>query len=171
MDKRLLNYPLLALSFALAITLVCFFHPQWGYPCLPICDGPASAMYGFPLPFIADGMTSLSWEVMPLVLLINVILITAATYILLNVALPRRIKTHRHFKWLGYGLCGFAIAQSMLTVIWLVNNDWLGLRTNAVFFHGTHTGYFDLRPSTLPVLNPPICTRIPLAQTTSAAIE
>lgn len=156
MDKRLLNYPLLDLSFALAITLVCFFHPQWGYPCLPICDGPASAMYGFPL---------------PLVLLINVILITAATYILLNVALPRRIKTHRHFKWLGYGLCGFAIAQSMHTVIWLVNNDWLGLRTNAVFFHGTHTGYFDLRPSTLPVLNPPICTRIPLAQATSAAIE
>lgn len=160
MRKRTFNCPLFALSVTLVILLLSFFYPEWHYPCVPLEDGSIPVMYGFPLPFISRGVSSLHWESMPHIFILNVLLLTFVVYILLRALLPQQLWSQRWLKWSSFSACIIVVSLYLLSTWWQVNNDWLTFRVNAAFNHGTDTGYFDLRPVGMPFLNPAHCPDI-----------
>lgn len=157
MRKRIFNYPLFALSTTLVILLLSFFYPQWHYPCAALDDGAIPAMYGFPLPFISRGVSSLHWESMPHIFILNVLLLTFIIYVLLQILLPQRLWSQQWLKWSSFSACIVVVSLYLLSTWWQVNNGWLTFRVNAAFNHGDDSGYFDLRPVDMPFLNPAHC--------------
>jgi len=87
----------LLLALGAMLWLEAFYTIEWSFPyCLRQADGPASAVFGMPLPYIRWSMvSSLEYLYMPLVYAINILLLSALAWPLAAVAtrpLARRVR-------------------------------------------------------------------------------
>ncbi|MGL4667184.1 MAG: hypothetical protein ACRCWR_04575 [Saezia sp.] len=63
-QKRLFIPSFFALSLTLVVILLSVYYPHWYYSCVHPEDGAPFAMYGFPLPYLAE-RSSLNYASMP----------------------------------------------------------------------------------------------------------
>jgi hypothetical protein len=100
--------PLLALGIVMCIQS--FYTVEWSFPyCSSQADGPASAVFGMPLPYIQwSGVSSLEYEFMPLVCVLNVLLLLTLAWPITSLLL-RRLPQGRSSLRTGLGLTGFTL--------------------------------------------------------------
>lgn len=123
-----------------------FYTVEWSFPyCSSQADEPASAVFGMPLPYIQwSGVSSLEYEFMPLVYLLNVLLLLALALPIASLLLRRlpvrlsRIRT-------GLGLAGLTVALVVTAVVaHLVSiGAW---RPTWSLAHPGYYKYADFRP-------------------------
>ncbi len=161
-NKYQLHFPSVALSVTLIIIFLSVYCPEWGYPCLPLEDGPSPDIYGFPLPYLARGASSLHWIVMPHVFFLNILLLLIPVYMVLNVLFPSSWRAQKWLKWFAVILCVLSIGMYLLLTFWSFSEGWLIFEANAAFNNGEeNTGYFDLRPVDTPLFNYMNASRLP----------
>ena len=89
LTSRLL--PTLLLSLGLAGWFEAVFTIEWSFPyCSNQADGPASAVFGMPLPYVRwSEVSSLEYVYMPLILIVNVLIISAIAFPLISWVVKR----------------------------------------------------------------------------------
>ncbi len=80
--KFIILHPALLLTLGLAGWFEAVFTIEWSFPyCSNQVDGPASAVFGMPLPYIRwSEVSSLEYVYMPLILIVNVLIISAIAF-------------------------------------------------------------------------------------------
>jgi hypothetical protein len=70
------------LAFGVVICLESLYTIEWSYPyCLSPVDGPASAVFSVPFPYVRwTGVSSLEYEFMPLVYVLNIPALSALVW-------------------------------------------------------------------------------------------
>ena len=117
--ELLRRYAPLLVAAALAIGLEWLVTVEWSFAyCSSQEDGPASAIYGFPLPYIRwGGYSSLIYVFMPAAYLANLTLLTYAAYLLIRRLVNRMHPRRRTI----LGLVGAAfLAIAGLRAIFLI---------------------------------------------------
>jgi hypothetical protein len=95
----LTRYPAFLLTLGLVGWLEAIFTIEWSFPyCSSQSDGPASAVFGMPLPYIRwSGASSLEYELMPLILILNILLLFVILFPLISwaakiIAAPNQVR-------------------------------------------------------------------------------
>ncbi|MDC0672226.1 hypothetical protein [Nannocystis radixulma] len=101
----------LLVAAALAVGLESLVTVEWSFPyCSSQEDGPASAVYGFPLPYIRwGGYSSLIYIFMPAAHLADLILLTCAVYLLIRRFVRRMAPPEHPRRRTILGLMGAAL--------------------------------------------------------------
>jgi len=78
----LTRYPTLLLTLGLVGWLEAIFTIEWSFSyCSSQEDGPASAVFGMPLPYIRwAGVSSMEYELMPSIWIVNIAILSAIAY-------------------------------------------------------------------------------------------
>jgi peptidoglycan/LPS O-acetylase OafA/YrhL len=76
------RYPALLLTLGLVGWFEAAFTIEWSFPyCSSQEDGPASAVFGMPLPYIRwAGVSSMEYELMPSILIVNILILFAIAF-------------------------------------------------------------------------------------------
>src|SRR5215213_2704272 len=87
----IIRYPAFPLTLGLVGWLEAIFTIEWSFPyCSSQEDGPASAVYGMPLPYIRwAGVSSMEYELMPLILILNLVILFAVAFPLVSWAVKK----------------------------------------------------------------------------------
>lgn len=129
----------------IAILIEALVKIEWSYPyCLSQSDGPAYPAYGFPLPYyIQNGVSSMEYDLMPHVYVLNIILIAIILYFLtLRIRLPD-IKHLPNIVIYAFTSFNYSIIYYNCTTQFLVQN--IGTQG--------YLNYSELRPVSLHLLD------------------
>lgn len=76
------RHPALLLTLGFVGWLEAIFTIEWSFPyCSSQEDGPESAVFGMPLPYIRwTGVSSLEYELMPLIWVLNIVILSAIAF-------------------------------------------------------------------------------------------
>jgi hypothetical protein len=76
------RFPAFLLTLGLVGWLEAIFTIEWSFPyCSSQADGPASAVFGMPLPYIRwSGVSSMEYIYMPSVLIVNIVILSAIAF-------------------------------------------------------------------------------------------
>src|SRR4051794_18181766 len=76
------RHPSFLLTLGLVGWLEAIFTIEWSFPyCSSQEDGPASAVFGMPLPYIRwTGVSSMEYEFMPSILIVNIVILSAVAF-------------------------------------------------------------------------------------------
>lgn len=122
-----------------------FYTIEWSFPyCLSQADGPASAVFGMPLPYIRwSGSSSLEYWFMPLVYVINVLALSALAWPFTRLFL--RLLGGRPGIRTSFGLIGLTLAL-LVTASLAFSVCVKAYRPTASLRLFPYDTYFDLRP-------------------------
>lgn len=134
------------LAFGIALCFEWLFTIEWSFPyCASQEDGPGSAVFGMPFPYIRwGGVSSLEYEFMPLVYAFNVLALLALCWPLMRVAL-RSFGEKRSGIRTILGTIGLALSLVVLVDKALLINSGAWRPTAYIRPSGQDT-YLDLRP-------------------------
>lgn len=76
------RYPAFLLTLGLVGWVEAIFTIEWSFPyCSSQEDGPASAVFGMPFPYIRwAGVSSMEYELMPSILIVNIVILFAIAF-------------------------------------------------------------------------------------------
>ena len=76
------RFPAFLLTLGLVGWLEAIFTIEWSFPyCSSQADGPASAVFGMPLPYIRwSGVSSMEYIYMPSILIVNIVILSAIAF-------------------------------------------------------------------------------------------
>ncbi len=117
---------------------------EWSFPyCNDQQDGPASAVYGFPFPYLQwGGVSSLEFEFVPQLYALNLALQTALVFFLVRTVARRMWPTKERLPMAAVGL--LFCAGFLLIKLLLISS---GVRhPRASLTDGTWDSYTELRP-------------------------
>jgi len=118
-------------SVGLASIVEVLITVEWSFPCCesPSCDGPLSAVFGFPFPYVRWSLaSSLQYLVLPHVYLANVGMLSLLTYFLVRRLVPAEPGSPRRLRMglLGLTLCTVVVAWRIFL---LEGSSWLPVRS------------------------------------------
>jgi hypothetical protein len=144
--KFLSRWSSLLLALGVVMCLESLYTIEWSYPyCLSPVDGPASAVFGMPFPYISwTGVSSLEYEFMPLVYGLNVLALSVPAWWLTSLLL-RSFSEGRSGIRIALGITGSTLALVMLAGLALRMSIGSWRPTASLGLYGQET-YFDLRP-------------------------
>jgi len=130
-------------SFAIAVVIGWFISVEWSYPyCQQQFDGPGYAAYGAPLPFVQyGGWSSLHYNFMPHIYVLDVIVLTLLTYPLTRMLGDRFVKSTTAHRVNAVVSCAVAVIALGIQVPFA-----------STFFHpvatlgSSQTSYWSYRP-------------------------
>ncbi|MGA3130425.1 MAG: hypothetical protein ABSD59_06470 [Terracidiphilus sp.] len=137
-------------AFLLALGIVMCFQSrytiEWSYPyCSSQADGPASAVFGMPLPYMQfSGVSSAEYYFVPLLYVLNVLVLTTLAWPLTRLLL-RRLPERRAGIRIGLGLTGLTLALIVSAVLVSLVRVGAWLPRASLGLHGYYT-YSDFRP-------------------------
>lgn len=121
--KSILRSPALLLALGLAGWFEAIFTIEWSFPyCSRQVDGPASAVFGMPLPYIRySEVSSLEYFYMPSVFIINILILfliasPLVAWIVKKVASPEQVRRRRVMSVAGIVLVISIIAWNAFLV-------------------------------------------------------
>ncbi|MBV9928892.1 MAG: hypothetical protein JOZ96_28025 [Acidobacteria bacterium] len=146
--NAIIRDPAFLLTLGLAGWFEAVFTIEWSFPyCSSLEDGPASAVYGMPLPYIRwSGVSSMEYIYMPSILIVNLVILSAIGFPLVSWAV-RKVAPP------GQGgrrrLLSFAGVVLLLGV-----GAWTALLVQSGFYkisvaniaHGGYEAYSEFRP-------------------------
>ena len=88
-----------------------FYTVEWSFAyCSSQADGPASAVFGMPLPYIEwSGVSSMEYEFMPQVYVLNILLLLALAWPITSLLLRRLAEKRTRFR-IGLGVADLSFA-------------------------------------------------------------
>jgi hypothetical protein len=134
----------LALGVVMVLESLCSI--EWTFPyCTSQEDGPASAVFGMPFPYVRwGGVSSLEYDFIPLLYVLNNLALLALAW-----PLARRLLRSFDARWrslrIALGSIGLALALVVLAGIAELTGYGLWQPTTSLNPYGPD-GYFDLRP-------------------------
>lgn len=136
----------LLLALGIVMCLQSLYTIEWSFPyCSSQTDGPASAVFGMPLPYIRwTGVSSEEYAFMPLVYVLNVLVLSALAWPLTRLLL-RRLPEKRSSIRTGLGLTGFTLALVVTAGVAVLMSIGAWRPTSSLALYRGDT-YFDLRP-------------------------
>lgn len=149
---------LLLLATGLVLVLQTVVTLEWSYPyCLDPQDGPALPMYGFPLPYYASSVaSSLHWDFMPHILVLNVLILALPLYGFIRWLLPSS-GLPRWGMWLSAISGGVVTGLYLLVLIYLCFSGTWSVTPDAsagagIAAYQETSGYLTARPVRLVLL-------------------
>ncbi|HEX8736709.1 MAG TPA: hypothetical protein VF721_15365 [Pyrinomonadaceae bacterium] len=111
--------PEFLLTLGLAGWLEAIFTIEWSFPyCSSQSDGPASAVYGMPLPYIRwAGVSSMEYELMPSILILNILMLSVILFPLVSWTVRKIASPNRGWLRILLSLAGLVllVGVGMLT--------------------------------------------------------
>lgn len=121
--KLIRRYPALLLSLGLAGWFEAIFTIEWSFPyCSSQVDGPASAVFGMPLPYIRySEVSSLEYFYMPSILIANILILflialPLVSWVVKKVASPEQVIRRRIMSVAGLVLVVSIVAWNVFLV-------------------------------------------------------
>lgn len=136
------RWHILLLAVALGGIVEAIFRVEWAFPsCSDPWDGPASAVFGFPIPYLRRSVAMTGWELAPIAYALDLGLLAAVIYALLAWLL-RRVPSRRAKSAVGAlgGLGCTAVA------VWLVLKSMMGVSLAVSIAHPPHDSLLEFRP-------------------------
>ena len=146
LTKFLSRWSALLLALGIVMCLQSVLTIEWSFPyCSSLADGPASAVFGMPLPYIQySGVSSLEYDFMPLMYVLDLLLLLAITWPI-TARVLRKVPEERRRIRIALGVTGLAVASLITaTVVFFMSiGSWRPIRSlTAVGYYR----YSDLRP-------------------------
>jgi hypothetical protein len=143
----------LLLALGIVMCLQSFYTIEWSFPyCSSQADGPASAAFGMPLPYIQwSGVSSLEYDFLPLVYILNVLLLLMLAWPITSLLL-RKLPEKRSSIRTGLGLVGIALAFLVTAGVVLLVSIGAWRPTSSLTRKGYYS-YSDFRPIRFTVNN------------------
>lgn len=136
----------LLLALGSVMCVESFFTIEWSFPyCSSQVSGPASAVFGMPLPYIQwSGASSLEYEFVPLAYLLNVLLLLTLAWPITRLLL-RKLSEKRSGIRVGLGVAGLTVTVLItVVVVWLMSvGAW---RPTSSLTRPPYYTYSDFRP-------------------------
>ena len=134
------------LALGIVMCLVSLFTIEWSFPyCSSQADGPASAVFGMPLPYIQwTGVSSIEYEFMPPMYAMNILVLWALAWPLTRLLLQLLPKKRSSIRT-GLGLTGLTLALIVTAGVTLLVGIGEWRPTACLGLYGRDR-YVDLRP-------------------------
>ena len=134
------------LAFGVVMCLESLCTIEWSFPyCSSQEDGPAAAVFGMPFPYIQwSGVSSLEYDFIPLVYVLNVLALLALAWPLTRLLLRFFVERRNGIR-IVLGTIGLAVALVVLAGIAFLIGVGVWQPTASIRLYRQDT-YFDLRP-------------------------
>src|SRR3982751_71764 len=109
------RFPTFLLTLGLVGWLEAIFTIEWSFPyCSSQVDGPASAVFGMPLPYIRwSGVSSMEYELMPSILIVNIVILSAIAFPFVSWAVKKVAPPNQGKRRRVLGLAGAVLLLSI----------------------------------------------------------
>jgi hypothetical protein len=141
------RFTILFLTIGIMLWVEAFITIEWSCPRgINQSDGPSYAAFGMPFPYFQfSGVSSLQYNFMPHIYLLNLLLLCAIAFIIVRVAM-RYLLSERHTRIrLFIGITGLALIGGRIAIIILLLSTGYFIPRRSIGIPG-YESYTDFRP-------------------------
>jgi hypothetical protein len=142
------RFPAFLLTLGFVGWLEAIFTIEWSFPyCSCQEDGPTSAVFGMPFPYIRwTGVSSMEYELMPSILIVNILILSVIAFPFVSWAVKKVASPDQHWRRNTLSLAGLVLLLSISAwTALLVQSGLYKIPVSTIAASGYET-YSEFRP-------------------------